>query len=188
MLATNCSDTYWFLSHLAFPNQVGRKRYWKIWSSSTARLWDGWYLYVRCRLNSSPFHVRVGRTKHDFKLQGERFRLGILGTFMTVKERRNEVDFGKVVDPPSRWPLKWDNGASAIDVNRCIDTGIFWARNWANIQINIRDPIWQKPVSCLNFSGSFRLALVQPWNYYWLLRACGLGVSSQYVHHIYQLM
>lgn len=44
----------------------------------------------------------VGRAKYyDLKLQEERFRLGIWGTFMMVKERRNEVDFGKVVDSPS---------------------------------------------------------------------------------------
>lgn len=61
---------------------------------------------------------------------------------MTVKERKNEVDFGKVVDTPSRWPLKWDNGASAIGMNKCVYTGILWVRNWTNIQINIPDPIY----------------------------------------------
>lgn len=54
-----------------------------------------------------------------------------------VKEGRNEVDFGKVVDSPSRWPLKWNNGTSAVDMNRCIDMDNPWVRYWTRATLKI---------------------------------------------------
>jgi len=149
---------------------------------------------VRCRLTVSyVFHVHVGRTKYDdLKLQEERSRLGVWGTFKMVKERRSEVVFGKVLDSPSRWPLKWDNGASATDMKRGIDMDISWVRNWTratlkvylsrlincsflpSLQRSISEPILlclsriqpYKPVFCLNSSDGICLTLEQPSSYY----------------------
>lgn len=72
----------------------------------------GWMISV-CEVQTKLFpmffmYMYVGKNIMILNFKKKKIRLGIWGTFMMVKERRNEVDFGKVVDSPSRWPLKWD--------------------------------------------------------------------------------